>query len=122
MCRFSALHLNPKPDPATGFGNGDEITFHDTLFSHGTRVGDGGGSCVIVDASQLLANCPEVIRLPHGTITAQFLNAPPPTKHLAITGGTGAYKNAGGEGTLVEAGDQTGRETLHLLRFPHLRH
>ncbi len=116
---FSALHLNPHPDPKTGFGFGDEITFHDQLFSHGSKAGDEGGSCVIVDGSQLLANCTEVIRLHNGTITAQFLNAPPPRKHLAVTGGTGIYRNAGGEGTLVESGNGTGRLTLHLLGFSH---
>ena len=66
---FSPLHLNPHPDPKTGFGSGDEITFHDLLFSHGSQAGDEGGSCVIVDGSQLLANCTEVIRLQRGTIT-----------------------------------------------------
>src|SRR6266705_3606087 len=116
---FSALHLNPHPDPKTGFGFGDEITFHDLLFSHGRQAGDEGGSCVIVDGSQLLANCTEVIRLHNGTITAQFLNAPPPRKHLAVTGGTGIYRNAGGEGTLVESGNGTGRLTLHLLGISH---
>jgi hypothetical protein len=112
---FAALHLNPKPDPNTGFGPGDVITFHDLLFSHSRKAGDEGGSCVIVDASQALANCIEVVRLRHGTITTQFLNAPPPRKHLAVTGGTGIYGDAGGEGTLVEFGDGTGRLTLHLL-------
>jgi len=116
---FSALHLNPHPDPKTGFGFGDEITFHDQLFSHGSKAGDEGGSCVIVDGSQLLANCTEVIRLQQGTITAQFLNAPPPRKQLAVTGGTGIYRNAGGEGALVESGNGTGRLTLHLLGFSH---
>ncbi len=116
---FSALHLNPHPDPKTGFGFGDEITFHDLLFSHGSQAGDEGGSCVIVDGSQLLANCTEVIRLQQGTITAQFLNAPPPRKQLAVTGGTGIYRNAGGEGTLVESGNGTGRLTLHLLGLSH---
>ena len=116
---FSPIHLNPHPDPKTGFGSGDEITFHDLLFSHGSQAGDEGGSCVIVDSSQLLANCTEVIRLQQGTITAQFLNAPPPRKQLAVTGGTGIYRNASGEGTLVESGNGTGRLTLHLLGLSH---
>ena len=53
---FEALHLNPNPDPKTGFGFGDELTFHDLLFSHGRQAGDEGGSCVVVDGSQPLAN------------------------------------------------------------------
>jgi hypothetical protein len=114
---FEALHLNPNPDPTTGFGFGDELTFHDLLFSHGTQVGDEGGSCVVVDGSQVLANCTEVIRLQRGTITAEGLTGPPPTKHLAVTGGTGIYRNAGGEATLVEFGSTRGKLTLHLLGF-----
>ncbi len=114
-------HFTSTPIPAakTGFGSGDEITFHDLLFSHGSQAGDEGGSCVIAEGSQLLANCTEVIRLQQGTITAQFLNAPPPRKQLAVTGGTGIYRNAGGEGALVESGNGTGRLTLHLLGFSH---
>jgi SAM-dependent MidA family methyltransferase len=34
-----------------------------------------------------------------------------------VTGGTGSYRSAGGDGTLVEFGDGTGRLTLHLLRL-----
>ena len=48
---FEVLHLNPKPDPKTGFGFGDELTFHDLLFSHGQRAGDEGGSSVLADGS-----------------------------------------------------------------------
>ena len=76
---FEALHLNPHPDPKTGFGFGDELTFHDQLFAQGQRAGDEGGSCVVVDGSVPLANCTEVIRLKQGTITAAGLNGPPPT-------------------------------------------
>ena len=112
---FSLIPVNPERDPTTHLGLGDELTFHDLLFANGQQVGDEGGSCVIIDAGQALASCTEVIRLPGGTIAAQFLNAPPPQKQLAVTGGTGAYRAAGGEGTLVEFGDGTGSLTLQLL-------
>jgi hypothetical protein len=36
---------------------------------------------------------------------------------LAVTGGTGSYRTAGGEGTLVEFGNGKGRLTLHLVRL-----
>jgi allene oxide cyclase-like protein len=114
---FEALHLNPHPDPKTGFGFGDELTFHDQLFAHGQRAGDEGGSCVVVDGAQPLANCTEVIRLKQGTITAAGLNGPPPTKHFAVTGGTGLYRTAGGQTTLVEFGSTRGKLTIHLLGF-----
>jgi hypothetical protein len=32
-----------------------------------------------------------------------------------VTGGTGIYRNAGGEATLVEFGSTRGKLTLHLL-------
>ena len=114
---FSLIRVNPTPDPATGLGLGDALTFHDLLVADGQQVGDEAGSCVIVDVEQALATCTQVIRLPDGTITAQFLNGPPAEKQLAVTGGTGAYRNAGGEGTLLEFGDGTGSLTLRLLAF-----
>jgi hypothetical protein len=39
-------------------------------------------------------------------------------KPIAITGGTGTYRNAGGEGVLVEFADQTGTLDLRVLAFP----
>jgi Allene oxide cyclase barrel like domain len=95
--------------------DGDEIVFHDTLLQRGRRVGDQLGSCVIVDETEALANCTMVIRLPQGRITAAFDNAPPPNKILAITGGTGRYRTAHGEATLVENPDQTAVLTLRIL-------
>jgi hypothetical protein len=44
----------------------------------------------------------------------QFLNSPPPVKNLAVTGGTGAYRNARGEAVLVEGGNDTGTLTVKL--------
>jgi hypothetical protein len=107
----------PKPDPKTGFGFGDELTFHNLLFAHGQQAGDEGGSCVIMDTSQALANCTKVIRLQEGTITAQGLTGPPPRKDPAVTGETGICRNAGWEAALVESGSTAGRLTLHLPGF-----
>jgi len=95
--------------------DGDEIVFHDKLLQHGRQVGDELGSCVIVDETAGLANCTMVIRLVQGKLTAAFDNAPPPTKTLAITGGTGRYRTAHGEGTLVEVGDGTGTLSLRIV-------
>jgi len=110
------VQANNVRNPHSPFSLGDEIVFHDQLFSSGQHVGDDAGSCVLVDISPApLANCSEVIRLPGGSITGQFLNAPPPRKQIAITGGTGVYDAAGGEGTLVEFGTFKGKLTLHVL-------
>ena len=85
---------NNVRNPHSPYSLGDEIVFHDQLFSGSQHVGDDAGSCVIVDVSHILANCTMVIRLP---------------------GGTGVYDAAGGDGTLVEFPNQTGKLTLHVL-------
>ena len=112
---FEIVPSNASPDPNSPFKLGDLLIFHDLLFVSGKQVGDEAGFCVIVDPGQGLANCNSTIRLAGGTITTQFLNAPPPLKTLAITGGSGKYRKAAGDGTLLENPDQTGVETLHLV-------
>jgi hypothetical protein len=52
--------------------------------------------------------CTVVFSLPEGTIVTAFLNTPPPEKTFAIVGGTEKHEGARGEGTLIEAPDQTG--------------
>jgi Allene oxide cyclase barrel like domain len=116
---FSPIAANNVRDPNSPFALGDELVFHDQLFSKGKQVGDEVGSCVIASITpELLANCTLVVRLPGGNITGQFVAISGPTpKELALTGGTGTYRNVGGEGTLVEFGNGTGRLTLQVLSF-----
>jgi len=99
---------------APGFSAADVLVFHDQLLRNGRQVGHEVGSCVLVDAAGL-ANCTAVVTLDdRGTIAFAFENAPPPEKVLAITGGSGDFRNAGGDGTLVEHGDGTGTLTLSI--------
>jgi len=116
---FSPVAANNVRDPNSDFALGDELVFHDQLFAKGKQVGDDLGSCVIAAVTpELLANCTLVIRLPGGNLTGQFVAIAGPTpRELALTGGTGSYRNAGGEGTLVEFGNGNGRLTLHVLSF-----
>jgi hypothetical protein len=116
---FTLAATNNVRVPNSPFALGDEVVFHDQLFANGKQVGDDLGSCVVVALTpELLNNCSMVIRLPGGDITGQFATSPGPApKPLALTGGTGSYRNAGGEGTLVEFGAVSGRLTLHLLSF-----
>jgi allene oxide cyclase-like protein len=114
---FAPIAANNERDPNSPFALGDEIVFHDQLFASGKRVGDDLGSCVIASLGPPLeANCSLVIRLPDGNLTGQFvaIQGPEP-RQIALTGGTGRYRNAGGEGTLVEFGNGRGRMTLHVL-------
>ena len=118
--RFSPQTLvatNNERDPNSPLALGDANLFHDQLSVDGEQVGDEAGSCVIVALTpQVLANCSIVVRLPDGHITGQFATSPgPDPKPIALTGGTGAYRDIGGEGTLVEFGDETGTLTLEVL-------
>ena len=109
---FSPLSYTDLGD--AGFSAADVIVFHDRLLRDGRQVGHEVGSCVLVDASGL-ANCTAVLTLDdRGTIAFAFENAPPPEKTLAITGGSGDFSDAGGDGTLVEHGDGTGTLTLSV--------
>jgi hypothetical protein len=99
---------------APGPSAADVIVFHDQLFQSGEAVGDEIGSCVLVDATGL-SNCSGVMQLENrGTITFAFVNAPPPHKVLAVTGGSGQFRTAGGDGTLDENEDHTGTLVLRL--------
>jgi hypothetical protein len=115
---FTPIAANNQRDPNSPFALGDEIVFHDQLFAGGKRVGDNLGSCVIasITTHELAANCSMVIRLPGGNLTGQFIAIQGPApREIALTGGTGRYRTAGGEGTLVEFGNGKGRMTLQLL-------
>jgi hypothetical protein len=117
---FSPVAANNVRVPNSPIALGDEIVFHDQLFANGKQVGDELGSFVIVSMTpEVLGNGTMVMRLPGGNITAQFPAIPGPTpKDLALTGGTGIYRNVGGEGTLVEFGvGNRGSLTLHVLSF-----
>src|SRR5262249_58914950 len=120
---FSPLQViaaNNVRNPHSPFALGDEIVEHDQLLSGGHHVGDTLFSCVVVSAppDALLGNCTGIFRLPGGNITAQTPAVPGPTpKQLALTGGTGAYHNIGGDGTPVEVGPGHRELTPHLLRL-----
>ena len=117
---FTPIAANNERDPNSPFALGDEIVFHDQLYANGKRVGDELGSCVIASNTPpaLLANCSVVFRLPGGNLTGQFIAVQgPEPREIAVTGGTGRYRSAGGEGTLVEFGNGTGRLTLWVLNL-----
>ena len=106
---FSYTDLGPR-----GPGAPDAIVFHDKLLRGGRQVGDDVGSCVVVEAAGL-ANCTGVVRLRGGTIAFALVNSPPPTKQLALTGGSGRYLTVRGDGRLVEFGNGKGTMDLRLV-------
>ena len=51
------IQANNVRNPKSPFALGDELVFHDQLFSGGQHAGDEAGSCVIVDVGPSLASC-----------------------------------------------------------------
>jgi hypothetical protein len=101
---------------APGPSAGDQRTFYDVLVNHkGRRVGYSGGSCAVESMQPPVFSCTVTFSLPGGQLATQLLTTPGPApKPLAVTGGTGAFRYARGEGTLVEHGKRTGSVTFHL--------
>jgi hypothetical protein len=118
--KSSLLDLGEGAPPAQG----DQIVFASRLASHGTTVGEDGGSCTfthVVSATVITTNCIDTLVLPRGQITVQGLvtfdeqRANEPFT-VAITGGTGAYTGVSGEMDVQSASDTVDNLTLRLKR------
>jgi hypothetical protein len=88
---------------ATGDSPGDQLPFANPIFNgaNAHRVGSDQGNCVRASAVQGRWECMWTTFLHRGQITVEgpFLDAKATTV-LAITGGTGAFRNARGQMTL----------------------
>jgi hypothetical protein len=105
---------------ATGFSQGDQMIFTDDVFRDGKKVGTAGGACtaVRVTASAILYHCQSSVRLPKGQLSGQLLGwTSQQTLTYAITGGTGAYRDAGGYATLPNTQNATYPVTVFLERL-----
>jgi hypothetical protein len=91
---------------------GDLLVFQDRLIdpvSH-QQVGVEGGTCTVTDVLQagFQTHCVGTVSLDGaGQISFQGLVTNAPVKPLAVVGGTGKYRGASGELTLLENGDGT---------------
>ncbi|MGW1887756.1 hypothetical protein [Streptomyces sp. NPDC001970] len=103
-----------------GLSLGDEAVGFSEFFQNGQSAGTGGFVCTVVSLEQRLRQCESTLRLTKGDITLQgfapFIDSFPTKFRLAITGGTGAFREARGymDGTNVAA-TQT-ELTLHLSK------
>jgi len=103
-----------------GLSLGDQQVITMDVFAGAKRLGESHVVCtsVRVDASGSIAQCENVTHLPTGDITATGLvtSAQEETSPFtqAITGGTGAYKQAHGQLTVSEAGPQPAVLTFDL--------
>jgi len=81
-----------------GDTTGDLLTFHNAVFNatNAERVGRDQGDCIRISPSHGSWECRWVTRVPGGSITVEgpFFDAQ--NSVLAVTGGTGIYRNARG--------------------------
>lgn len=98
---------------------GDRSVFTHDLFLDGERAGFDGGLCTVVriDGGIYFILCNVSMFLADGTIAFQTFveeTFPPPPFYAAVTGGTGAYKNARGEMHIDPASPDTHYYTIYL--------
>lgn len=86
---------------AAGDSSGDLLTFHNPIFdaSDSTRVGRDQGDCIRIVPGRSW-ECRFVTRLAGGSLTVEGPFFDTHNSVLAVTGGTGVYRNARGAMTL----------------------
>ena len=108
---------------APGPSLGDEFVFSETLRRNGREVGESGGVCtateVVPPYDVITFHCVATLSLRRGQITLQGLievqgEDDPGPFTVAITGGTGAFRGAGGEARIRSVSP---RRTIYRLRF-----
>lgn len=100
-----------------GPGIGDMLVFQDRILDHGRQVGVQGGTCTVtalLEEGHFQTHCVGTVSLAAGEIAFQGLVTDAPEKHMAVVGGTGRYRDAGGDLTVLEHGDDTGTLTVRL--------
>jgi hypothetical protein len=130
--RIKTLHEETIDAPPAGLSEGDRFVFSDRVFRDFKEVGWDGGECVLVwfkpgsdrDRPEIFrAQCVATVWLPEGQITVQGLVdfADEESETLAVTGGTGEFRNTGGEVELFDATEDESRLVFKLTErdFEH---
>ena len=95
---------------------GDSSVFSENLFRDGHKVGISGGVCTFVRLEHPPAalQCVVTARLGRDQLTVQGLAFDQPTSVFAITGGTGRWRNAGGQVVVRSVSDTVNKLTLFI--------
>jgi hypothetical protein len=95
---------------------GDYSVFSENLFRDGHKVGISGGVCTFVRLEHPPAafQCVVTARLGRDQLTVQGLAFDQPTNVFAITGGTGRWRNAGGQVVVRSVSDTVNKLTLFI--------
>jgi hypothetical protein len=101
---------------------GDIYVFKDELFdarNTSVKVGQAEGRCNLIDPAAGRFECTIVSSLQDGTITTDgiLVNVPGATSVGSVTGGTGVYRGATGEGSL-DLGPPEGPHTIRFVLRP----
>jgi hypothetical protein len=121
--RTTVLHLQATVVEETfidtgeeGFSIGDQAVASQDLTMGGRRVGTQGYTCQVTRTGEdPRARCVAVYELPRGQVTVQALIVPfADDATFAITGGTGAYRDAGGYGTVHNTSPTSSEDTLFI--------
>jgi len=105
---------------------GDQLVFSETLFRRGREVGDSGVVCTVTEVvapyDVLTFHCVGTLSLPKGQITLQGRievqgEDDPGPFTVAITGGTGAYRAAGGQARIRDTSPTRTVYRLFLTKF-----
>ncbi len=116
---LAAVDRQQQVDTApAGFSLADQLVFAGTLTAPGgADRGRFGIACTVTDTlAEGTYQCQLTLALPAGLVTAQGLLSPVgPRSTLAVTGGTGRYRNVRGQGLAVDTSPGHARLTLSLL-------
>jgi hypothetical protein len=95
---------------------GDSSVFSENLFRDGKQVGFSGGQCTFVRLtnSPPALQCVITARIGGDQLTVQGLALDQPRNVFAITGGTGRWRNAGGQVVSRSVSDTVNKLTLFI--------
>ncbi|MEU2390456.1 hypothetical protein [Streptomyces sp. NPDC007369] len=97
---------------------GDQDVYSGTALKDGRKIGSGGGSCQVihVEGTDVTTQCVLTIELERGSVTLQALwTKGPEPLDMAVTGGTGAYRNARGTARFWDINTATERVRAEIL-------
>ena len=113
---FAPLEENYVDVGSPGPGIGDMLVFQDQILDRqGQQVGIEAGTCTITALDTgFQTHCIGTVSLPAGRSPSR-LATDAPEKRMGIVGGTGRYRTAAGELTIVELGEnEAGTLTIKL--------
>jgi hypothetical protein len=95
---------------------GDTLVVSDNLFRAGRRVGFAGFVCTVVRIQHppFAYQCQAIARIGGDQLTVQGLAFDQPSNVLAITGGTGRWRNAGGQVVVRDVSETESDITLFI--------